>query len=63
MGLLRVCYIFGNFRITFVSSSTDYLSSEEFELSMDLLGEEGEVELESCLCWRGGCLLAMLGLL
>ena len=40
-----------------------YLSSEEFELSMDLLGEEGEVELESCLCWRGGCLLAMLGLL
>ena len=30
---------------------------------MDLLGEEGEVELESCLCWRGGCLLAMLGLI
>ena len=26
---------------------------------MDLLGEEGEVELESCLCWRGGCLLAI----
>ena len=60
--------VHGQVEIIFSSDKTPlftprYLSSEELELSMDLLGDEGEVELESCLCWRGGCLLAMLGLL